>query len=1265
MKTIKFLAIILLLFSSSIFAIDYDNDGSNDDPYMPTFLRWKHDQLSVFLDLDSTQTFYALTLDNDSSTEYIFHSQDGFELVNNHDNIMQPLEMAELRIRVYPDRLPSMLTQDIEGGALKLEVRETPNNTIINSVPVTIYDNTELSLVYTVAYVTPEMELLPLSLNLYNTSSNENIYINSANQGKFMHTDDRPFGQVTSIDHTFIYNDVTILSGEDLSVHGWAFDDDSNMDIYLSYKKFELDNDNLIDSDLTKYPDTINSEIPYWGDNYNSGFTISSDDPSPHGHIDLSVHLKDADHDIKIATEQIFWNQKPEGDIFLPLPDAQIITNQMEITGRARDMDVDVNIAAYLSTVEVYLDNDNNPLIKVTHTELENDTLEFNFVLDNVFDYSEGTHILYAVATDSYGLSKIFGTRTIEIAKYDPVIVEISPRLGPWKGNSILSITGDHFLSVTDVMIGNYTAEIIHGSQTDSLIQVRIPMIDTPQSQYVDVSITNTYSSTVRRDGYRFIPAELNNLSLTGVISDMKYNNFNSRLYLLDKTASSISYYSIDEANDLSLEFDGNFDTHTIGLPVKMDFSKSGTKLFVIYELNNLVDIYNIAGSGGYIDTISLLDNDGFPINTGSLSYMMFDSLLVGTTGLNSNLFLLTLDYDTLNHNISQLSLPYTYNSVEVYPCSNKSTAYILCKDSNSNMFDVYRFDAKNQTITQIPAVFTLLEGELDELKICVNYNGATFAVYTKSYIAKYDSKGNMLSYSHSGMDTAIYDALRDILYYVNDGDTHFSLKSSKDLNEDVTFCNFPEFSTATNIMDIDWTGEKMFALTAEGVAGFKVSHIYPNISVSPTFIKKSDTILLTANNAGHIPENVEIIVNNETQPSNLIDSDNDTHFFSIPVPMDNDTSGKISAKLYGYPSESHDLFMMTKLIDKVAHKTGLEFFYPSGLFYHENYSDLYAFDPSQTGGFSIVRLHIEQDNEGMVYVTRKPIPRAFQVSNPVSVSHVHNYVMVLSGNSKTCKWFDVQQWDDTGVENVHSAVFMPHLYPSGIVGYSPENNSSINYAYAWNKTSTDVSDIFQLNLDTGTIEQCDIVSPHTTDIYIDYDDNYLNDKAYAVSSTLQDYTSDYLTAFKPYETPSQIQPLINIFMPDSSGTYKVIANDDYLFASLIKLYGISVFYPDFSGVDNHYVDIIFESDSKMPRFLSANNEYLAFSASEPNNLFSFNLIDVNFWNNFPFENEFSLTSYYNISNNVVNDLKIIDNKIFVIINRDIYIIDLLEKKKN
>ena len=1264
MKTIKFLAIILLVFLSSAFAIDYDNDGSNDDPYVPSFIRWDYDCLSVFLDLDSTQTFYALTFDNDSSTEYAFHTQDGFSLVNNHDNIMQPLEMAEVRIRVYPDRLPSLLTQDIASGALKLEVREMPQNTIIASAPVTVYDNSEVSLVYTVAYVTPGMELLPLYLNLYNTSSNENIFLSSVDQTKFMVTDDRPFGHLTSVDYTFIENNVKIVSGEDLSVHGWAFDDDSNMDIYLSYKKFELDNDNLIDSDLTKYPSAINSEIPYWGDNYNSGFTLTSDDPVPRGYIDLSVNLKDADHDIKIATEQIFWNKEPDGDIFFPLPDESITTNQMEITGRARDLDVDLSISAYLSTVEVYLDNDNNPLIKLVHTELENDTLEFSFILDNVFDYSEGMHTLYAVATDSYGLSKVFGTRTIQIAKYAPIIVEISPRLGPWKGESILSITGDHFSSVTDVMIGNYSAEIIQGSQTDSLIQVRIPMIDTPKSQYADVSITNLYSSTVRQDGFRFIPAELNNLSLTGVISDMKYNNFNSRLYLLDQTASNISYYRMNAANDLLLEFDDSFDTHTIGLPVKMDFSKSGTNLFIIYELNNLIDIYDISGSNVYLDTISLFDNDSLPVNTGSLSYMMFDSLLVGTTGLNANLFLITLDYDTLNHTITQLSLPKTdpsleYTSVEVYPCSNKSTAYILCKDENLNTFDVYRFDAKDQIITPIPAVYTLLPGELDELKICVNYNGYSFAVYTKSYIAKYNSDGNMLSYSHSGMDTAVYDALRDILYYVNNGETYFSLKSSKDVNEDVTFCHFPASSTAADIMAVDWTGENMFALTLEGVAGFKVSHIYPNISVSPSFVKKPDTILITANNAGYIPENIEILVNNEPQPTTHIESDNDTHTFSIPVPMDNDTSGKILAKLYGYPSESHNVYMMTKLVDKVDNKAGLAYFYPSGLFYHETYSDLYAFDSSQTGGFSIVRFHIEQDNEGVVHVTRKTVPRAFQVCNPISITNVHNNIVVLSGYTKNCSWFDVQQWDNTAVEDVHKVSFMPLISPSGITGYSPKNNLSINYAYIWDKVSTGGQNILQLNLNTATITQCNIVSPHTTNIYIDHDDNYLNDKAYAVAST------DIVTAFEPYKEASQVTPLTTIPMPALSGPNKISANDDYLFASLIELYGIAVFCPDFSGAENHLVDVIFESTTKMPWFISANNEYLAFSASDPGNLFSFNLVDVNFWNDFPFENEFSLASSYSTSNYAIYDLKIINNKLFVIIGKDIHIIDLLEKEKN
>jgi hypothetical protein len=286
------------------------------------------------------------------------------------------------------------------------------------------------------------------------------------------------------------------------------------------------------------------------------------------------------------------------------------------------------------------------------------------------------------------------------------------------------------------------------------------------------------------------------------------------------------------------------------------------------------------------------------------------------------------------------------------------------------------------------------------------------------------------------------------------------------------------------------------------------------------------------------------------------------------------------------------------------------------------------------------------------------------QVANPISMTRVHDYIVVVSLLSRECSWFNVSNWDTLGTAPVGSVAISPFIVPSGITGYSPKNAPDTNYAYIWNSVSTGGPDIFQLDLDTATITRCNIISPHTTDIFIDYDNDFHNDRAYAVSSTLSGSASDFISMFEPYKTAQQIQSLTEIFMQPSSGAYKIVANDDYFFTSLLYLKGLAIFNPNISsGNENHFVEHIMEHDTKFSRFLATDNQTLVFSGREPDTSFTLSFMDVNFWNDFPYMEPFAITKNYNVTSTQIFDVEIINGKLFAIIGNEIYIIDLIDKE--
>ncbi len=1266
MRKIVWLIIQLCLITSYAMAVDYDNDGVNDDPYRPNFIGYESQNLYFYIDLQSADRFYSITLDNDSQP-YTFTTSDGYTMSNDNDGILQPLEMARMRVVVHPERLTPGLQQDLASGALKLVMLKSPPDTIGDvSDPITIMDNSEIALDVTIDRLTPEMENLAFTLNLYNTSSGSNVYIQSSDTSLFLPTDDRPFGHITGLNTYSTHNDLSIISGDPLILDGWAFDDNDGMAVTMYYKRPSDPTDVQAQAAVSRQFNMINLELPYWGQVYPSGFTVEWDNEDLRGYYDLRIELNDGSHTVSLPTQKVFWNKPPDGGLLTPIHNEDITDPEILVSGIAYDLDVDVDINAYLSAVEVYVDSSSNLIGTIPNTAPDNDTMEFQFIWDTVYDQSEGEHTIYAIAYDSFGLSTQFGTRTITIYKTSPVIISIVPRLGPWRANTVVSITGANLSSVSDVHFGSTAASIISASQTDTLMQVQLPQISDPASQYVDVTIGNTANGHTKQDGYRFVPAELGLNTITDVISDMEFNNMTGQLYLLNQSTRQVDIYEPLPGDGLVYGATDSFAIRSTAVPSKIDLSKEQTILYALYDNLSILEIYDLQTGGTLIDAVALEDNDGDPVNPVSMAYLMYDIVLIGSTTPNACLLMAQLDTSGASYDISQLPIGLQYEDIEVVPSSNKATAYIVAKDTDTDTFDVFLYEARTMLLTPLAVTIPLATGQVGEVSVAPNYNGSEFLVYTSTDIALFDHTGSLLDSAVYGADYVTFDNTRAMLYTFNSGDSFFTLKNPSDLSESISYIHFPNAQFASGEPVLDWIGDKLFALTPQGIAAVKIGDIYPQLSINPMFVKSDDTIELVAQNAGHVPENIEVYVNDQLQSGKtLVQSDNDTHTFSMPVTLDDDTSGKLVARLNGYTSKAENLYLLSSLFDKVADMSGLETFQPGGLFYDDSRSDLYVFDAWKATGTTIARFHIEVDSQGVVSAQRLAVPSEIQVPYPVGMSRANDYILVISRSMKSCYWFDVETFDATSSATVLSAMVSPYISLSGVAGYSPKVDIGVNYAYVWNQLSSGGPDVFQINLDTQAVARCNFISPRTSDVIIDYADDPADDRAYAVSYTTPGRQSDFVTIFDPTQPATQIIALSTIDLGSYSGAYQLALNDEALFSTLRTVKGVSLIMPDHSGADNHVTLNILEGSAIQPQFITTNNDFLAFDGVQAGNSYALSFIDVNIWNDYPADAPFDVTATYAPASSTLYDIQMIQNKLFTVIDNEIYIIDLLDTQED
>ncbi len=1203
------------------------------------------ENVRIYLDFSTNTPFYTMYINN---------------------GIMTPLSEGFVNVSIETSLLSNELSEDMANGALKLQIVEDPANTIIKGTPVSVYNNTPVQVPFTLGYLTPDMNDLYFTINLYNSSSGKNMLLQSSEKNIFQPTDDSPVGKITSINESFSINDTSIINGEQVQIQGWAFDDNDSMAITLYHKEGSNDFEPAV-AQVNRSVNQINETTPYWGSSYPSGFDIVWEDATKHGYYDITVKLQEDEHNVELDPKKIFWNKSPIVEIDSPTPHTDIYSAEYTISGQAIDLDVDTTIAAYLSSVEIYLDDPSNTIAHLSNNERANEVMDFSFTWDTIPSYSEGEHTLYIRAHDSFGLISDITEIPIVIYKTTPSVISLSPRLGPWGGDTVVSIAGEGLGALSQVFFGDSQATILQGAN-DSLVQVQVNPLVPSSSQYVEIRLSNDYGSYFQDDAYRFIPAELNALSIsTADIIDMYYANLSANLYLLNNSTHTIDIY---EYSNLTLNYDKSLSTsgHDALTEQSMEVSRLEDMLFVTYNDSNIIDIYDLTNNGTLIDSIALTDTESTPLDINSITYLnsadylQSDTLLIGTSGSNTGLYMITLDLAADEYLIEEIDLEGNYETVEVYGCTNKSSAYILAKNISANQLSIYYYDAFHNLISNtLPSSLSLTSAETSDLQLAVNYKGSEFIAYSNTQSMRCDRYGTQLSASSSGADSVVYDACRPICYTINKYADAFHILPLNNLSEELTYCNFLQNSMAYPVNALDWNGNVLFTVTQQGIAVSQIDDIYPEIRNMPPFVIAGTELNFNVHNVGEIPDNVTMSSKNGLIASSY-DADNDTH--TIPALSYNETT--VSPTLYGYPGKTEKLYVMQKLNDIVDKKNGLNYFYPAGLFYDKIRGDLYAFDPSQTGGFSIARFHIQIDNDGSITCMRKNIPPSMQVANPISMTRVHDYILVLSLYSRQCSWFNVADFDATGSAEVRTAGISPYITPSGVVGYSPAGHSDINYAYLWNSVSTGGVDIFQLDLESGLISWCSqIISPHTTDIYIDYNESdYTSDRAYAVSSLINNAPSDFVSVFEPFKPANQIERISMIFFDHGSAVYKLASNSDHMFALLKTGKGIILCDPDLSGDEFHTMYPLLYNDYISSRFFAVDANNLVFSGKELDNSFGFSIMDVNTRNDYPFIPPFDVTANYNISTAQIYDMELIEDNMFIVIGNTIYIINLAEKEE-
>lgn len=1298
--------------------LDFIVDGNaNYDPYQPTFERYLRDSIYLFIDLSTNQYFYSLIFDHDSLI-YTF-VYDGFTRSNNHDAIMQPLEKGQFKVLVHSALIKDVFLQDsrytnpsltLDGLNLRLKILDPPACVDLSQDPASAMLNSEQgialvrdqNMIFT--FITGEVErskrVLPLTFKVFNIPQNasetqkELVFssddpVDPAEQFYFTF-DDEPFGKVSSIAPIYnVIDDLVIISSDTLSIQGWAFDDNDSLDIALLYS--DADNDIECESTVSRFVDPITNTISQWGVTYPAGFTLSCGESDLRGYYTVSVKISDGSdingHTITIGSYDIYWNRPPTLDVLVETnvlnPAADDVPDFISISAVAQDLDADVSLGAYLSSVEfVLLDASDNPVkteVITNNTTLT--TLDINLDWPNYYD--TGTYTLRAIARDSFGLEAVFEQTGIELMRVIPIITEITPRLGTSYTDNIVSVKGVHLLFVDEVSFGSSDTTIISGDGIGSSIDVKLPQfLDQGyyESRYIDVHLKGTDSIIASKDeAYRMIPGTLKNTesfspSSIDTIQDLEYNNKKDELYLLKNGVLEIytetTHPLYPDKPSLNYEKINEF---SIGMysPADMAVSKDGRYLTIIYRDNDALEIYDLDNNGSLHDIV-LLD-DAIDAQPTSIAWLMPDKVLVGSEGAQAVLSLITLSSTPL---IEQMSFAgfgsYVYESIDVIPSSNHSTAYILCKNQDSvfHPFDMYRYDAKTNTFSYVSIDFTDttldIAAKLDSLRCSTNYDGSQLLLHTDTYAELFTKDGintgiYTSTFDHPRVDLALFDTERPTLFTFSDTEASFNLRSLKNLDTHITSCNFPGNTSFYHHAVIDWHSEKLFALTTAGLAVILIDDIFPELSID-SFVEDAGLIATKPSNFGGSIENIKIYVNDQ---EHIVGIDNDTLLLSgLP---DNDTTGKIRAEVFGFSSAEKQVFIMQKLSELVDFPEKV-YFAPSNMFFDDLRNDLYLFDRTLGFGKTILRFHIEFNANGDVSLTRKDVPQAiFLISNPIAMARVHDYIVILAGYTRKCEWFNVEKFDNgedpeighyyfAGASGINGLV-----YPSGMKGYSPSNRPDLKYAYIWDATLFTDNNVFQLDLSDAhnpVMRHCtQLFAPNgTQDILIETDDNYHNDRAYILFRSGN--TSEILRAFLPYAASNEIVPVGASVLIDNSlnnqSPYNLIANNEYFITSLITGEGLSFIRRNGMTYTSY--------EYMIPRFIAADDEQLVFTGKAKDSSWNMRIIDTNIWNDLPFADPFSVMYNYSTTTKKTNDVEIIGNKIFAIIGNDIYITDIVQK---
>ncbi len=1238
-------------------ALDYNSDGVQDDAYKPYYKVYAGANIGFYINFGQSSAFYAVTYLKDLA-QYTFTTTDGFTVSNNHDNVLQPLEKGTLNVTINTTILPADMTQNMASGALQIQVAPDPVNTIVpgNAVPVT--SGSAQTLEFFAGKINRSARSLPLKINLFNTSSGKTIQLNSSEiQNPFnVILDDKPLAHFLTVEGYLLESgNIKIISSLNpkLKLKGWAFDD-SDLSIKMLLKPQSESVYQTAGTLITRYAHSINTEIPYWGADYKSGFTVEwTPSPSAGGFYDLYIEVDDGylnasndpDHRINLPQQQIFINRPPICSITAPKDqNTNIYSNTFDVSVYAKDTDTVESIGAKLAQVRIYLaDSQGNVIQQYTKLaeELENNSATVTFT-NNMYD---GSYDIYAEAQDSFGLITV--SEKVRVRIYPaapPEILRVEPKLGTFKGNNYVKVFGTNLKYMDSLSFGGQSIPMNRVNFDSGKTSFSILMPESAESKYWDIELGNYAGSDKVLDAYRVIPGEVIYLN-DFAVKNIKYNNSYRKLYLLGANKNQVDIY-LKADNSTTVTKIKSFSLPN-GAGKSVEVSKYGDNVFVLYENSNIIDVYN--QDGNFVKTVTLYDNDGTAIYPESLAYLMNNKLIAGTSGAGADLFLIDLEIDLVFGFKIGTESSVEFDEVKVYPCSNMAGAYILCKNYTVQIAKVYYFDSKTDNLS--PVDIEPVTGAMDTLSLAVNYNGYKWMMYSSSSSAVFNRNGKEIASNSTGFDIALFDIYRDVIYSFTTSSDRFAIYSCDNLADKIADCGLPFWFRFDSVPAIDWDGEYMYASASNWLAVVKPSDIYPRVSVDPEFAGRNNTVQVKAGNAGNVVENVAVYLNSGKDPiqAGLVSANQDNYTFTILTP-DCDSSDKVYVKTQGYPSGKCDIINKARLIDYIPQdqRGGLSSFSPTGLFYDAEKSDLYTFDKLKTGNLSILRLHIEFDNDNRISVLRRTLPSKMQISVPIGICKVDNYIVAFSMTDKKCYWFDVNAWDSIGDAPVNTCLRLPFT-PSAITGFSSPNGKK--YVYIINSLCTSMGQsVFQLDLDTGLVKACSKLAVFCpVELYIDQESKL----AFVSSST----GFDYISVFDPSLDASEITEAHRIAFPLKSAVYRLFSNLDFMFASCLCSKDIYVF-----GFNPSFVQRIIQH-GLTSYYFSADNEYLVFGGKRDTNIFSLNIYDSNRWNDYPADLPFSL-AYSLDSNAYILDMKLIKNKLFVVINKDIMIMDLPNRRE-